>query len=67
MGSYPKPVRVNVTAPGLLRLIAQRGCSCFVVALQQLRSGLNKACGEAETFAFLGVSLLMVESLKLRV
>ena len=41
--------------------------SVFVAALRQLRSGLNEAYREAEILAFLAVSLLTVNNLKLRV
>ena len=52
---------------------AYPGLSCeedvgiFVAASRQLCSGLNKACGKAETFAFLGASLMVVERLKIHV
>ena len=66
MGCFPKPVHMNATAsirayPGLLREEDVRG---FGAASRQLCSGLNEACGEAETFAFLGALLMTVEKLK---
>ena len=65
MGCFPKPVHANMTASiqAYLGLSHREDIRIFVAALQQLHSGLNKACGEAEVFAFLGALLLMVEKL----
>ena len=51
----------------ILGLLQREDVSVFIAALQKLRSGFNEACVEAEMFAFLGVSLLTLNSLKLRV
>ena len=47
--------------PGLLREEDVRG---FGAALRQLCSGLNEACGEAETFPFVDALLTTMEKLK---
>ena len=66
MGCFPNPVHVNAADsiqayPGLSHKEDDR---FFGAASRQLCSGLNEACGEVETFAFLDVSLLTVEKLK---
>ena len=66
MDCFPKPIHMKVTAsiqayPGLLH---EEDVHILVAALRQLYSGLNKACSKAETFAFLGASLMTVEKLK---
>ena len=66
MGCFPKPVDANVTTS----IQAYRGLShienfrVFVAMSQELHSGLNKACGNVETFIFLGALLLTMEKLK---
>ena len=66
MGSKPKPVDANATASTQAYQGLSRGenIHLFVAVLRQLQSRHNKACGTAETFAFLDPLLLMVEKLK---
>ena len=65
MGCFPKPVHANVTASvQVYRALSHREVRVFVAASRQLCSGLNKVCGEAETFSFLDESLMKVEKLK---
>ena len=66
MGSYLKPVHVNVTASiqAYQGLLCREDIRLFVAASLQLHFRLNKACDTVEMFTFLDESLLMVEKLK---
>ena len=65
VGSFPKPVHANVTASiqACQGLSHREDVYVFVSASLQLHAGFSEACSKAETFVFVGASLLTVKKL----